>query len=259
VPIADYGQEHQKGRPPGPVIEDRAGNRGRDAAGDGRSRGPDADRTGLLVGGKGLPEHGKAVGQDQGFAQALHEPADDERGETRRETNRGRAQAIDSDPREEDPLLSEPVTQSARDQSQGREREELGVHHPLQVEGRQAHVSANRRECDRDDGAADEHEAAAQARRGEHLDAALRADGFGFGERQAAVRQYQGRAAHDPIPKVGSSDARRASSLASSLKPRRRIRSRTTSRSINLNLKQTFSKPLSLPARAAPPDTRDQG
>ena len=70
------------------------------------------DRTGFLVGGKGPPEHGKAVGQDQGFAQALQESANDERGETRRETNRGRAQAIESDPREEDPLLSEPVTQS---------------------------------------------------------------------------------------------------------------------------------------------------
>src|SRR5437762_6111931 len=89
----DHGQEHQKGRPPGPVIEDRAGDRGRDAAGDSCGGGPDADRTGLLVGGKGLPEHGKPVGQDQGFAQALQEPADDERGETRRETNRDGAQA----------------------------------------------------------------------------------------------------------------------------------------------------------------------
>ncbi len=58
----------QKGRPLGPVIEERAGDRGRDAAGDSRGGGPDADRTGFLVGGKGLPEHGKAVGQDQGFA-----------------------------------------------------------------------------------------------------------------------------------------------------------------------------------------------
>ena len=112
----DHGQEHHKGSPPGPVIEDRAGDRGRDAAGDSRGGGPDTDRTGFLVGGKALPEQGKAVGQDQGSAQALQEPADDERGETRRETNRGRAQAIESDPREEDPLLSEPVTQSAGDQ-----------------------------------------------------------------------------------------------------------------------------------------------
>ena len=213
------------------MIEDRAGDRGRDAAGDSRGGGPDADRTGFLVGGKGLPEHGKAVGQDQGFAQALQEPADDERRETRRETNRGRAQAIESDPREEDPLLSEPVTQSAGDQGQGRERQELGVHHPLQIERRQAHVSANRRERDRDDGAADEHEAAAQARRGEHLGAALRADGLRLGERQAAVGQDQGRAAHDLIPQVRSRDSRRA--LASSLKPRRRVRSRITPRNIN--------------------------
>ena len=114
-------------------------------------------------------------------------------------------------PREEDPLLSEPVTQSAGDQGQGRERQELGVHHPLQVERRQAHLSANRRERYRDDGAADEHEAAAQARRGEHLCAALRADGLRLGERQAAVGQDQGRAAHDLIPQVRSSDSRRAS------------------------------------------------
>src|SRR6516164_10496342 len=87
-----------------------------------RTGGPDADRTGFLVGGKGLPEHGKAVGQDQCFTQALQKPADDKRRETGRETNRGRAQAIQSDPREEDPLLSEPVTQSASDQGQGRER-----------------------------------------------------------------------------------------------------------------------------------------
>ena len=40
---------------------------------------------------------------------------------------------------EEDPLLSEPVTQSAGDQGHGRERQEFGVHHPLQVERRQAH------------------------------------------------------------------------------------------------------------------------
>jgi hypothetical protein len=141
----------------------------------------------------------------------LQEPADDERGETRRETNCGRAQAIESDPREEDPLLSEPVTQSTGDQGQGRERQQLGVHHPLQIERRQAHVSADRRERDRDDGAADEHEATAQARRGEHLCAALRADRLRFGERQAAVSQDQGRAAHDLIPQVRSSDSRRAS------------------------------------------------
>jgi hypothetical protein len=180
----------------------RAGDRGRDAAGDSCGGGPDADRTGFLVGGKGLPEHGKTVGQDQGFAQALQQPANDERRETGRETNRGCAQAIESDPREEDPLLSEPVTQSAGDQGQGRERQELGVHHTLQVERRQAHVSANRRERDRDDGAADEHEVTAQARRGEHLGAALRADGLRLGERQAAVGQDQGRAAHDLIPQV---------------------------------------------------------
>ena len=196
----DHGQEHQKGHPPGPVIEDRAGDRGRDAAGDSRGGGPDADRTGFLVGGKGLPEHGKAVGQDQGFAQALQEPADDERGETRRETDRGHAQTIESDPREEDPLLSKPVTQSAGDQGQGRERQELGVHHPLQLERRQTHVSTNRCERDRDDGAADKHEATAQARRGEHLGAALRSDGLRLGQRQAAVGQDQGRAAHDLIP-----------------------------------------------------------
>ena len=95
------------------MIEDRAGDRGRDAAGDSRGGGPDADRTGFLVGGKGLPEHGKAVGQDQSSTQALQEPADDERRETRSETNRDRAQAIETDPREEDPLLSEPVAQSA--------------------------------------------------------------------------------------------------------------------------------------------------
>ena len=81
----DDGQEHQKSRPPGPVIEDRSGDRGRDAAGDSRGGGPDADRARFSVGGKGLPEHGKAVGKDQGFAQALQEPADDEGGETRRE------------------------------------------------------------------------------------------------------------------------------------------------------------------------------
>jgi hypothetical protein len=52
----------------------------------------------------------------------LQKPADDERHKTRRETNCGRAQAIQSDPREEDPLLSEPVTQSPGDQGQGRER-----------------------------------------------------------------------------------------------------------------------------------------
>ena len=149
-----------------------------------RTGGPDADRTGFLVGGKGLPEHGKAVRQDQGFAQALQESANDERGETRRETNRGRAEPIESDPREEDPLLSEPITQSAGDQGQGRERQELGVHHPLQVERRQAHVSANRGERDRDDGAADEYEAAAQTRRSEHLCAALRADGLRLGGRR---------------------------------------------------------------------------
>lgn len=105
------------------MIEDRAGDRGRDAAGDSRGGGPDTDRRGFLVGGKALPEQGMAVGQDQGSAQALQEPADDERGETRRETHRGRAEAIESDPREEDPLLSEPVTQSAGHQGQGRERQ----------------------------------------------------------------------------------------------------------------------------------------
>ena len=143
------------------------------------------------------------------------------------------AEAIERDPREEDPPLSEPVTQSAGDQNQGRERQELGVHHPLQVERRQAHVSANRREGDRDDGAAGEHEAATQARRGEHLGAALRSDGLRHGERQAAVGQDQGRAAHDLIPQVGSSNSSGASSLASSFNPSRRVRSRITPRNIN--------------------------
>ncbi len=56
----------------------------------------------------------------------MQEAADDQRHETRRETNRDRAQAVESDPPEEDPRLSEPITQSAGDQSQGRERQELG-------------------------------------------------------------------------------------------------------------------------------------
>ena len=137
----------------------------------------------FLSAGKACPSRERPLG----FAQALQEPADDQWGETRRKTNCSRAQAKESDPSEEDPLLSEPVTQSAGDQGQGRERQKLGVHHPLQVERRQVHLSANCRERDRDDGAADEHEAAAQARRGEHLCAALSADGLRLGERQAAV------------------------------------------------------------------------
>jgi hypothetical protein len=60
----DYGQEHQKGRPPGLVIDDRAGNRARDAAGDSGGGGPEADRTSFLVGGKSMAKHGMAVGQD---------------------------------------------------------------------------------------------------------------------------------------------------------------------------------------------------
>ncbi|MET4493426.1 hypothetical protein [Bradyrhizobium sp. LA7.1] len=40
-------------------------------------------------------------------------------------------------------------------------------------------MSANRRERDRDDGAADEQQAAAQAPSGEQLGAALRADDLG--------------------------------------------------------------------------------
>jgi len=75
----------------------------------------------------------------------LQEPADDEQSETRRESNRGRAQTIECDPREEDPFLSESVTQSAGYQGHGRERQEFGVQHPLQIEWRQAHVSATRR------------------------------------------------------------------------------------------------------------------
>src|SRR6516165_8821655 len=43
----------------------------------------------------------------------------------------------------------------------------------------------------------------------EHLCAALRADGLRLGERQAAVGQDQGRAAHDPIPQVWSRDSPR--------------------------------------------------
>ena len=70
------------------------------------------------------------------------------------------------------------------------ERQELGVHHQLQVERRQAHVSVNRRERGGDDGAGDEHEATAQARCREHLGAAPRADGITLGERQAAVGQH---------------------------------------------------------------------
>ena len=46
---------------------------------------------------------------------------------------------------------------------------------------------AGRASRDCDDGAADEHETTAQARRGEHLCAAVRADGLRLGERQAAV------------------------------------------------------------------------
>ena len=156
---------------------------------DRRSGVPDADRAGLLVSRKGPPQQGKAVGQNQRSAQALQEPADDERRETWCESDHDRAQAIKSDPCEEDPLLPEPITQSPGDQGQGHERQEFGVHHPLRLERRKAHVPANRRERDRDDGAADEHEAAAQARRDEHLGAASRTDGRRFGKCQAAFGQ----------------------------------------------------------------------
>ena len=53
-------------------------------------------------------------------------------------------QTIECDPREEDPLLSKSVTQSAGYQGHGRERQEFGVQHPLEIEWRQAHVSATR-------------------------------------------------------------------------------------------------------------------
>ncbi len=52
----------------------------------------------FFVGGKGPPEHGKAVGQDHSFAQTLQEAAADEQREARRESNRGRAQAVETIP-----------------------------------------------------------------------------------------------------------------------------------------------------------------
>jgi hypothetical protein len=118
-------------------------------------------------------------------------------GATLRETNSGRAQALRERSRGEDPILSEPVTPSAGDQGQGRERQELGVRHPLQVERRQARVSANR--CERD----------TNTRPLPRLAAASSlvlpcADGPRLGERQAAVGQDQRRAADDLIPQFRS-------------------------------------------------------
>jgi hypothetical protein len=88
-----------------------------------------------------------------------------------------------------------PVAQGAGDHGQGGEWKELCVDHPLQIKRRQAHVLANRRQCDRDDGAANEHETAAQARSDEHLGAFTPTAGPRLGQRQAAVGKDQGRSA----------------------------------------------------------------
>ena len=71
--------------------------------------------------------------------------------------------------------------------------------------------------------------------------------------------QDQGRAAHDLIPQVRSSDSRRAPSFGQQPEAAPPCPFADHSSQHQFNLKQTLSKLLSLPARAAPPDARGHG
>jgi len=195
------------------VIEDRAGDRRRDAAGDSCAATRCRPQRALLSAGKASRAR-KGRWQDQGFANPC----------TNRPTMSGAklgAKPIAVAPRPKRAIPARKIRfcrtghPSAGDQGQGASGRSFGVHHPLQSSGarrisRPIAASAtvttalltNTRSCP---GSTRRVPLCCPAR-----------DGLRLGERQAAVGQDQGRAAHDLIPRLDRRFRGRASRSKSS-------------------------------------------
>ena len=99
------------------------------------------------------------AGRDDGAAQALHGARDDERGLVGRQAAGQRGEREQQHPGHEDAPAPEQVGRAAAQQQEAREGQRVGVDHPLQVDGGEAQILADRRERDvHDRDVEDDHE-----------------------------------------------------------------------------------------------------
>jgi hypothetical protein len=127
---------------------------------DGAHRPPVAERAIALV---ALREGGgddrQRGGRDDGAAEALHGARDDQRGLVGRQATGQRGEGEEQHPGHEDAPAPEQVRRAAAEEQEAREGQRVGVDDPLQVDGGEAEVLADRRQRDVDDGdVEDDHE-----------------------------------------------------------------------------------------------------
>ena len=115
-------------------------------------RGPQPDRAGDQVGREVRHDQRQRRGDHQRRAGALNDPPDEQRRVVRGDATAGAGGREHGDTDQEDAPAPEDVAQPSAGREQNREREQVGVHDPLNGRERRVEVALDRRQSDVDDG-----------------------------------------------------------------------------------------------------------
>ena len=137
----------QEDRLPAERVGERAADQRPDRDGAADRRPVDAERGAALApAGELLGDQGERDGEHDRAADSLERARDVEEGRVRRERAEQRGRREDRQADHEDAAAAEPVGERAGGEDEGRERERVGVDHPLEVGEARAEVLLDRRQ-----------------------------------------------------------------------------------------------------------------
>ncbi len=155
-------QVDEEDGPPGDQIDQAATQHRAQGARGGAGGGPDADRPSFRLAGEGGAQDGEAVRHQQGSPGALDEARCDQPRQAGRQRAAQRGQREQGGPEDQDAPPPETVPGRAACQQEGAQRQEIGVHHPLQGAGVGREAAPDGRQADVDDAAIHKGEAGRQ-------------------------------------------------------------------------------------------------